>query len=78
MSKSNIPELKCYMDKRVFIQLNGKRAISGVVRGFDPFLNLVLDDAVDETDKQTKAEIGKCVLRGSSIVMMEAMEQITQ
>ena len=47
MPKTHISELKRYMDKRVFIQLNGKRSISGVLRGFDPFLNLVCFDIVN-------------------------------
>lgn len=64
------------MDKRVFIQLNGKRCISGVVRGYDPFLNLVLDECTDETDKEHKQSIGKCVLRGNSIVMIEPLEPL--
>lgn len=36
------------MDKRLFINLQGNRKISGVLRGFDIFLNLVLDEALEE------------------------------
>lgn len=36
------------MDKRLFLNLQGNRKISGVLRGFDIFLNLVLDEAQEE------------------------------
>ena len=50
-----------YMDKRVFIQLNGDRKVTGVLRGFDPFMNLVLDEAVEETNPEKKNSIGMVV-----------------
>ncbi|RUS14287.1 small nuclear ribonucleo protein G, partial [Endogone sp. FLAS-F59071] len=37
-----------YMDKRLFIQLNGARKVTGVLRGYDPFMNIVLDETVEE------------------------------
>jgi small nuclear ribonucleoprotein G len=64
------------MDKRLFLQLNGKRKVTGVLRGFDPFLNLVLDNAMEETDPNDVQDIGMIVIRGNSIVMMEALERV--
>ena len=49
------------MDKRVFVQLNGARKVTGVLRGFDPFMNLVLDEAVEETKPSEKTPIGMVV-----------------
>jgi small nuclear ribonucleoprotein (snRNP)-like protein len=37
------------MDKRVFVNLQGGRKVSGTLRGYDLFLNLVLDNAKEET-----------------------------
>jgi small nuclear ribonucleoprotein G len=37
------------MDKRLFLNLQGNRKLSGVLRGFDIFLNLVLDEAQEES-----------------------------
>lgn len=71
MTKVYPPELKKYMDKSVSVRLNGARTVTGVVRGFDPFMNLVLDEA---TDQQT--QIGMIVLRGSAIMAIEALERI--
>jgi len=47
MSKAHPPELKKYMDKRLSLRLNGQRVVTGILRGFDPFMNLVVDEAVE-------------------------------
>nr|XP_019046808.1 hypothetical protein I302_03411 [Kwoniella bestiolae CBS 10118]OCF25738.1 hypothetical protein I302_03411 [Kwoniella bestiolae CBS 10118] len=36
------------MDRRCFLNLQGGRQVSGVLRGFDMFLNLVVDQAHEE------------------------------
>lgn len=50
-----------FMDKRLFIVLQGDRKVSGVLRGFDIFLNLVIDDAVEETSPAQKTPMGTIV-----------------
>merc|ERR1712098_1001369 len=69
------PELKKYLDKRLFVQLNGSRKVIGVLRGYDVFLNIVLDDAVEEKDGGEKVRLGMVVIRGNSVVMLEALER---
>ena len=76
MSKTNPPELKRYMDKRLCLRLNGNRSVTGVLRGFDPFMNLVIDDAVENVNAQQKNHIGMVVIRGNSVVLMEAIDRI--
>lgn len=49
------------MDKRLFINLQGGRKVSGTLRGFDIFLNLVVDDAMEETHPAQKTPIGTIV-----------------
>ena len=49
------------MDKKLFIHLQGGRKVSGTLRGFDIFLNLVIDDAVEETVAAQKHSIGQVV-----------------
>jgi small nuclear ribonucleoprotein G len=49
------------MDKRLSLQLNGNRKVTGVLRGFDPFMNIVLDEAVEEVSASEKNEIGMVV-----------------
>lgn len=51
-----------YMDKLVFVQLQGNRQVSGYVRGFDIFLNLVIDECREES-AQDKPTSGQAVSR---------------
>lgn len=38
-----------YLDKLVFVNMQGNRKVSGYLRGYDIFLNVVVDDAREET-----------------------------
>ena len=51
------------MDKKLFVHLQGGRKVSGTLRGYDLFLNLVLDDALEETSPAQKHPIGTVVRR---------------
>ncbi|KAF2750831.1 small nuclear ribonucleoprotein-like protein G [Sporormia fimetaria CBS 119925] len=70
------PELKRYLDKRVLVQLNGSRRVLGVLRGYDVYLNLVLDEAMEEKPTGGREKIGMVVIRGNSVVMLEALDRI--
>nr|OQO00550.1 Small nuclear ribonucleoprotein G [Rachicladosporium sp. CCFEE 5018] len=70
------PELKKYLHKRVEVQLNGSRKVMGTLRGYDVFLNIVLDEATESKPNGEKARIGMCVIRGNSVVMLEALDRI--
>ena len=37
-----------FMDRRLYLHLQGGREVSGVLRGFDMFLNLVMDNSFEE------------------------------
>ena len=56
------------------VLLNGKREVKGVLRGFDQFMNLVLDDAQEIVSDTQKNDIGVVVIRGNSIIQMELLE----
>lgn len=71
MTKVYPPELKKYMDKNVSVKLNGSRTVTGVVRGFDPFMNLVLDETSD-----SQSQLGMVVIRGNTIMAIEALDRI--
>ncbi|CAK9204594.1 unnamed protein product [Sphagnum troendelagicum] len=76
MSKSGQPpDLKKYMDKKLNIKLNANRNVVGVLRGFDQFMNLVLDNTLEVNGNDT-TEIGMVVIRGNSVVMIEALEAV--
>lgn len=71
MTKVYPPELKKYMDKQVSVRLNGARFVTGIVRGFDPFMNLVLDETSD-----SNSQLGMIVIRGNNIMAIEALDRI--
>lgn len=76
MVKTSTPELKRYLDKRLYMQLNGNRKITGTMRGFDVFMNVVIEDCVETCTDGTTKNIGSVVVRGNSIVVIEALERI--
>ena len=59
------------MDRKLSVTMNANRQVTGVLRGFDQFMNIVLDQAVDDKEKE---EIGMIVIRGASIVLLESLE----
>jgi small nuclear ribonucleoprotein (snRNP)-like protein len=49
------------MDKKLFVHLQGGRKVSGTLRGYDLFLNLVIDNALEETTPAQKHPLGTIV-----------------
>lgn len=49
------------MDKKLCLKLNGGRTIVGILRGFDPFMNLVVDESIEECRDGSKNNIGMVV-----------------
>jgi small nuclear ribonucleoprotein G len=45
------------------VKLNGNRQITGVLRGFDPFMNLVIDEAIEVVSSGNNTNIGMVVCR---------------
>ncbi|CAI7782814.1 unnamed protein product, partial [Closterium sp. NIES-54] len=56
-------------------KLNANRTVVGVLRGFDQFMNLVLDNTV-EMSGDDRTDIGMVVIRGNSVIMIEALESV--
>lgn len=50
-----------YMDKKLSLKLNGGRCVQGILRGFDPFMNVVLDESQELCKDGKKNEIGMVV-----------------
>ena len=42
------PVASRFMDKKLSVKLNANRHVTGVLRGFDQFMNIVLENAVEE------------------------------
>uniref|UniRef100_A0A2K6EAZ0 Sm protein G n=1 Tax=Macaca nemestrina TaxID=9545 RepID=A0A2K6EAZ0_MACNE len=60
---SHSPELKKFMDKKLSLKLNGGRHVQGILQGFDPFMNLVIDECVEMAIR-------------NNIIMLEALERV--
>lgn len=43
------------------VKMNGGRQVTGVLRGFDAFMNIVLDEAIEEVSPTEKHAIGMVV-----------------
>lgn len=66
------PVNRTTQDKRLKISLNGNRRIIGTLRGYDAFLNVVLE----ETENEEGQYLGQVVVRGNSIVQLEGLERV--
>ncbi|XP_066129713.1 small nuclear ribonucleoprotein G-like [Saccopteryx bilineata] len=75
MSKAHPPELKKFMDKKLSLNLNGGRHVHGILRGFDPFMNPVIDERVEMATSGQQNTAGMVVRRGDSI-MLEALKRV--
>lgn len=58
------------------VKLNGSRQINGILRGFDPFMNLVIDEAVEINKRNQQVPIGMVVVRGNAVVLLESLDRI--
>ena len=68
---SSGPDLKKYMGKMVGLKLNNNRQVRGLLAGYDQFMNLVLDDAVQIISSSEQHKLGQLVVRGNSVIRLE-------
>ncbi len=72
---STMPDIKGYENKRVLVRLEGNRRVSGVLRGYDHFMNLTLADAAEElAGGQAPVPLNTAIIRGSSVLNIEGLE----
>ena len=45
--KESILDLRKYLDKAIRVKFSGGREVSGILKGFDPLLNLVMDNTIE-------------------------------
>ena len=46
------------------MRLNGNRAVKGILRGFDPFMNIVLDEPIEVLKEGGEQNVGMVVSTG--------------
>ena len=69
-------DLRKYMDLQVDIHLNGERRVQGILKGYDPFMNIVLDEAWQIISKTEKRKLGTVIIRGNSIKFWENLDRM--
>ena len=50
--------------------------MTGTLRGYDQFMNIVLDQATEVRSPTEKFELGMIVIRGNSVVMWECLDKV--
>lgn len=72
------PDLQKYFGKQVLLRLNGDRRIIGKIIGYDHFMNLSLDDAVEYVGKDGRETrpLYKTLVRGKSIIFWECLDKV--
>jgi len=76
--KKSIVDLSKYLDKSIRVKFQGGRQVNGILKGYDPLLNLVLDNAVefmrDSDDPLRVTEetrtLGLTVCRGTCVLVI--------
>lgn len=85
--KESIVDLSKYLDKAIRVKFQGGREATGILKGYDPLLNLVIDNATeflrdpDDPYKLTDdtRTLGLVVCRGTAVVVIcpvDGMESI--
>ncbi|KAI9350003.1 hypothetical protein DFJ73DRAFT_643103 [Zopfochytrium polystomum] len=78
--KENILDLSKYVDKKISVKFAGGRVVTGSLKGYDPLLNLVLDDTEEElVNHETGREYGKralglVVCRGPTVILISPLD----
>jgi U6 snRNA-associated Sm-like protein LSm7 len=75
--KASILDLSPHMGKKVRVRFQGGREVVGVLRGYDPMVNIVVDEAVEylrsaEDPYVASGEtrpLGRVVCRGTNVTM---------
>jgi small nuclear ribonucleoprotein G len=58
-----------YVDKRVTVYLKGGEKYEGILAKVDGYMNLVLEDTVEEKTNKS-AKYGKVLIRGNNILLI--------
>lgn len=73
MSKVSQPELKRFLEKRIIVNIQGGRKIQGTLRGYDLFLNLVVDDAVEQVQAENNQNLWKNGAHCGTVVRFDCL-----
>ena len=77
-------DLRKFMDLRVDLRMNGSRRIAGIMKGYDQYMNIVLDEAIEISkdkgsgagEKSQNRSLGMIVIRGASVQFWENIDKV--
>ena len=73
-------DLRKFMDLRVDLRMNGDRRIAGIMKGYDQYMNIVLDEAIEisknKGEKGKNRNLGMIVIRGASVQFWENVDKV--
>merc|ERR1712037_1086656 len=80
--KESILELNKYLDKAIRVKFQGGREASGILKGFDQLLNLVIDSTTEQLrdvddpyrPSTEPRNLGLVVCRGTSVVLISPQD----
>lgn len=75
-----ILDLSKYVNERIRVKFTGGREVTGVLKGYDQLLNLVLDEVqeeVQEPEPHMRA-LGLAVLRGPTITLLSPVDGLEE
>jgi small nuclear ribonucleoprotein len=56
--------------KRIIVELKNNKHYVGILKAFDPHINVVLDDAEERIDGEVKRKLGTVFIRGDTITII--------
>jgi len=71
-----ILDLSKYVNERIRVKFTGGREVTGILKGYDQLLNLVLDEVEEEFQEPEpyKRTLGLVVLRGPTITLLSPVD----
>lgn len=68
-----ILDLSKYVNERIRVKFTGGREVTGILKGYDQLLNLVLDEVEEEINESLRS-LGLVVLRGPTITLLSPVD----
>jgi len=71
-----ILDLSKYVNERIRVKFTGGREVTGILKGYDQLLNLVLDEVEEELQEPQPhtRSLGLVVLRGPTITLLSPVD----
>lgn len=71
-----ILDLSKYVNEKIRVKFTGGREVTGLLKGYDQLLNLVLDEVEEiiEDPEPRKRSLGLAVLRGPTIILLSPVD----